>query len=76
MISNSFDINFEDIMPCNQEEADTRLIFHVFDGCRNSHKKLTIVGSTTDIAVIAFYHFYDLDANELWVAYGVGQHKR
>ena len=76
VISNSFDINFKDIMPCNQEEADTRLVFYVFDGCNNSHKKLTIVGSDTDIAVIAFYHFYDLDVNELWVVYGVGQHKR
>ena len=34
VISNGFDIDFEDIMPCNQEEADTRLILHVFDGCR------------------------------------------
>ena len=76
VISNSFDINFKDIMPCNQEEADTRLVFYVFDGCNNSHKKLTIVGSDTDIAVVAFYHFYDLDVNELWVVYGVGQHKR
>ena len=28
------------------------------------------------IVVIAFYHSYDLDVNELWVEYGVGQHKR
>ena len=34
VISNGFDIDFEDIMPCNQEEADTRLILHVFGGCR------------------------------------------
>ena len=76
VISNSFDVDFEDIMPCNQEEADTRLFLHVFDGYRKGYKKLTIVGSDTDIVVIAFFHFYNLDVNELWVEYSVGHHKR
>ena len=76
VISNGFDIDFENIMPCNQEKAGTRLILHVFDGCRKGYKKLTIVSSDTDIVVIALYHFYDLDVNELWIEYGVGQHKR
>ena len=35
-------------MPCNQEEANTRLILHVFDGCRKGYQKLTVVGSDTD----------------------------
>ena len=61
---------------CNQEEAYTRLILHVFDVCRKGYKKLTILGSDTDIAVFAFYNFYGLDVNELWVGYCVGQHKR
>ena len=26
--------------------------------------------------VFALYHFYGLDVNELWMEYGVGQHKR
>ena len=76
VIFNGFDIDFENIMPCNQEEADTRLILHVFDGCRKGYKKLTIVGSDTDIVVIALYHFYDLDVNELWIEYGVSKNKR
>ena len=44
----------------NQEEVDTRLILHVFDVCRKGYKKLTILGSDTDIAVFALYHFYGL----------------
>ena len=44
--------------------------------CRKGYKKLTILCSDTDIAVFSLYHFYDLDANELWMEYGVGQHKR
>ena len=76
MLSNCFDIDFEKIMPCNHKKADTRLILHVFDACRKSYKKLTTACSDTDIAVIALYHFYDLDVNELWIEYCVGQHKR
>ena len=57
-------------MPCNQKKAD------IFDSCRKGYKKLTIVGSNTDIVVIALYHFYDLDVKELWIEYGIGQHKR
>ena len=75
MISNGFDIDFEDIIPCNQEEADIRLILHVLDRRRKGYKKLSIVGSDTDIIVIALYHFYDLDVNKLWVEYSIGQHK-
>ena len=59
----------------NQEEAGSRLILHVFDRCRKGYKKLTIIGSDTDIVVIALYHFYDLDVNEIWDEYGVCQHK-
>ena len=60
----------------NQEEADTRLILHVFDVCRKGYKKLTILYSDTDIAVFALYHLYGLDVNELWMEYIVGQRKR
>ena len=76
VVSNGFDIDFENIIPCNQEEADIRLILHVFNGCRKGYKKLTILGSDTDIVVIALYHFYDLDDNELWIEYGDGQQKK
>ena len=62
-------------MSCNQEEADIRLILHFFDRCRKGHKKLIIVGSNKDIVVISLYHFYDLDVNELWAEYSIGQHK-
>ena len=58
MISNGFEKDFEDIIPCNQKQADTRLILHIFDGCRKGYKKLAIVGSDTDIVVIAPFSFF------------------
>ena len=42
---------------------------------RKDYKKLTILCSDTNIAVFSLCHFYDLDANEIWMEYGVGQHK-
>ena len=76
VISNGFDVDFSNIMPCNHEEADTRLILHVFDWIKKGYKKITIVTVDTDVVVIALYHFYDLNIEELWIEYGTGQHKR
>ena len=66
---------------CNQEGVDPTLFLfyprlNISDGCRNGYKKLTIVGSDTDTVVIALYHFYNFDVNELWTEYSVAQHKR
>ena len=33
-MSNGVDTNFKDIMPCDQEETNTRLHPHVFDACK------------------------------------------
>ena len=65
MIFKGTDLNFEDIMSCYQEEADRRLILHVHDRCRKSYKKLAIVGSDIDIAIVALFHFYDLNVKVL-----------
>ena len=65
MIFKGTDLNFEDIMSCYQEEADTRLILHVHDRCRKSYKKLTIVGSDIDIVIAALFHLYDLNVKVL-----------
>ena len=62
--------------PCNHEEADTRLLLHVIDACNNQWKKITIVTVDTDIVVIALYHYFSLDVDELWIELGAGKNKR
>ena len=57
VIFNGIDLNFEDIMFCYQDEADTRLILHVHDRCRKSYRKLAIVGSDMNIVIVAFFTF-------------------
>ena len=76
VISNGFDVYFSNIVPCNHEEADTRLILNVFDGIKKGYKKITIVTVDTDVVIIDLYHFYDLNIEELWIEYGTRQHKR
>ena len=76
VIPTAFDIYFEDIMSCNQEETDTRLILDIFEAFRNGYKKLSMESSDTDTVIIALYHFFDLDIIEVWTKYGVGQQKR
>ena len=40
VISNGLDIDFEDIMPCNQEESDTRFILHIFNRFKKARQKI------------------------------------
>lgn len=57
VISNGVAIYFEDIALCNQEEADTKVILHLFYGCRKGYKKLTIAVSGTDTVMLLFITF-------------------
>ena len=64
--SNHIYLTFEDIMAFNQEEADTRLILHGFNKCKEGLKKLLIIGSDVDIEVITLCLFHNHNVNELW----------
>ena len=74
--TNSSISHFTNLQPCNQEEADTRVLLHAFDGASKGYKKVSIVTVDTDVVVIALYHFFSLNIDELWVEMGVGQHRR
>ena len=76
IVTNSSLSNFTNLQPCNQEEADTRLLLHTFDGASKGYKKVLIVTVDTDVVVIALYHFFSLNIDELWVEMGVGQYRR
>jgi len=50
--------------PCNHEEADTRMFVHIKDGV------------DTDVVIIALYHFFSLNIEELWIEFGTGKYRR
>ena len=53
-----------------------RLLLDVFNACKKGFEKVSIITVDTDVVVIALYHYLDLRIDELWVKFGVGEHKR
>ena len=60
----------------DHEEADTRIVLHVYDSLERGSRKIMIRTVDTDVIVILIGHFYSIvdhypDA-DLWVAFGTG----
>jgi hypothetical protein len=64
------------LMPCTHEEADTRLLLHVVDCVKQGHHRVSVRTVDSDVLVLAIAMFHQLDARELWIAFGVGKHFR
>ena len=62
--------------PSNHEEADTRIFVHLNDGRQHGYKKFLIITVDTDVIIIALYHFFSFDVEELWIEFGVGKNRR
>ena len=63
----------DNLQPCSQEEADTRLLLHVRDIASSGLRKIMIIASDTDVVVIALYIFHSLFIEELWIKFGAGK---
>ena len=70
--SNKPDALSPSLMPCTQEEADTRIFTHAADIVQNGLLKVMIITVDSDVVVLAVSLFQELDLEELWVKYGVG----
>ena len=68
--------NASDLHPCTHEEADSRIFLHVKNAIDCGHQKLLVRTVDTDVVVLAISLFFELQATELWVAFGVGKHFR
>lgn len=68
---------YEDLKPCNYEEADTRMFLHALNGSKNGIKNVTIESNDTDVVVIATALFWKLELEQLTVTFGRGkEHKK
>lgn len=56
--------------PCNHEEADTRMMIHVFDACMNGLRRVKIRSNDTDVIILAISVVDLLQLDELWVSHG------
>ncbi|XP_078492496.1 uncharacterized protein LOC144748319 [Ciona intestinalis] len=66
----------DEICPCSQEEADTRLLLHAYNAAKRGYDKAMIRTVDTDVVVIATGMFHELGLSELWVAFGTGKNLR
>ena len=62
--------DFQNIMPCNHQEADTRMFLRLLDGAQRGHRKVYIRTVDNDIVAIALGHFANLGLAELWIGFG------
>jgi len=68
--------NVNSLHLCTQEEADTRILFHVDNGVQLGCRKILIRTVDTDVVVLAVAYQQHIKATELWVAFGTRKHFR
>ena len=65
------------LTPCNQEEADIRMMLHVAHAAQHGHHQIQVRTVDSDVVVLAVMVVQKLPAgDELWVAFGTGKNYR
>ena len=64
------------IMPCDHEEADSRLLLHAFHCSKTGSKTVLIRTVDTDVVALAVAAFQELNLDHIWIAFGTGRHFR
>lgn len=72
VLSSHAEADGTNMMPCTQEEADTRLLLHVADAVNRGSRKVCVRTVDTDVIVLAIASFEKINPDELWVAFGSG----
>ena len=70
------DMHLIDLMPCNHQEADTRLFLHTRHAVASYHKLLMIKATDTDVLVIAIHVFVRIELEQMCLAFGQGENLR
>ena len=71
------DTTLECLSPCCHEEADTRMLLHLYGAVLDGHKKVLIIANDSDVIVLGVRAFTLLSQlEELWITYSTGQHFR
>ena len=68
--------DFDSLQPCTHEEADTRLVLHVYNAAKAGYKRLSIRTVDTNVLVIAVSFWQNLSCDELWIGFGTRKHFR
>ena len=74
LTNRNFDVS--GLQPCNQAEADTRVLLHLANAAVQGHSKAYVPTVDSDIVVLALRFFDTLGLSELWVGFGTGKKYR
>ena len=61
------------LSPCQQEEADTRMMLHLYHAAGQGHSKAFLRTVDSDVVVLAINIFHQLRFLALWIGYGIGK---
>ena len=61
------------LSPCQQEEADTRMMLHLYHAAGQGHSKAFLRTIDSDVVVLAINIFHQLRLSALWIGYGIGK---
>ena len=61
------------LSPCQQEEADTRMMLHLYHAGGQGHQKAFLMTVDSDVVVLAINIFHQLRLSALWMGYGIGK---
>ena len=65
--------DFDTIMLCNHQEADSEIFLHLSHAAQQGHSKAFIRTVDSDVVIIAVGHFGSLGVMELWIGFGTGK---
>ena len=74
--SNKVNISLDRVSPCSHEEADTRLILHVFSAIESGKSRLLVKTVDSDVLVLCIATASKHPSVKLWVEYGTGKNLR
>ena len=75
-VLSSSPVETEGLTACNHKEADKRIFIHVKHASAKGLKKVLITTVDTDVVVLAIAYAKQLELQELWIAFGIGNHFR
>ena len=67
---------FSELDPCSHEEAETRMMLHVFHAANSGYYKIMIRTVDTDVVILAISFQQRQSVMEFWVAFGTGKNLR
>ena len=65
--------DLSDLSPCQQEEADTRMMLHLRHAVDQGRTKAYLRTVDSDVVVLAIHFFHDLGLSELCIGFGSGK---